>query len=292
VYRPSYVVSDVYLRNMNVAYVSNPALIVRIGGPSVYVNQRVVGAVMVVPHDAFVNARPVAAAAIVVRPEMLVSVRVTGFAPAIAPERVSVMAGGAVAVHAPPAMMVQRAVVVRNAPPPPPVAFAARQEALRQNPGRPLDANQMNSLRAAQPQRPAMVRPVNQPAPAGFGRTGMSGAPPAARPQPAVRNDRPPSAQPVARPAGEPARPAERPAEAVRPAERPAEPARPAERPAQPVRPAERPAEAVRPAERPAEARPAAEPRKEEPAARPENKGNEKNNKKVVKKNDKTEKER
>jgi hypothetical protein len=140
----------------------------------------------------------------------------------------------------------------------------------------------MNSLRAAQPQRPAMVRPVNQPAPAGFGRTGMSGAPPAARPQPAVRNDRPPSAQPVARPAAEPARPAERPAEAVRPAERPA----------QPLRPAERPAEAVRPAERPAEARPAAEPRKEEPAARPENKGNEKNNKKVVKKNDKTEKER
>jgi hypothetical protein len=208
VYRPAYAVSDVYLRNMNVAYVSNVAVIDRVGVTGVYVNQRVAGAVTVVPHDVFVGARPVAVAAVVVRPEMVASVRVTGFAPAIAPERVSLMAGAAVAVRTPPAMLVQRTVVVRNAPPPPPVAFAARQDALRQNPGRPLDTNQMNALRAAQPQRSQMVRPVSQPAPAGFGRSVNGNPQPATRPQPALRNDRPPSAQPPgARPAVEQTRP-------------------------------------------------------------------------------------
>jgi hypothetical protein len=196
VYRPAYAVSDVYIRNLNVAYVSNVAVIGHVGVETVYMNQRVAGAVTVVPHDVFVSARPVAVAAVVVRPEMVASVRVTGFAPAIAPERVSVMAGGVVAVRTPPALLVQRTVVVRNAPPPPPVAFAARQEAIRQNGGRPLDGNQISTLRAAQPPRQAMVRPVNQPAPAV-----------GARPQ--FRNDRPPSAQPGARPAGEQARPAE-----------------------------------------------------------------------------------
>ncbi|MGA3241596.1 MAG: DUF6600 domain-containing protein [Bryobacteraceae bacterium] len=203
VYRPAYAVSDVYLRNMNVAYVSNVAVITRVGVTDVYVNQRVVGAVTVVPHDVFVGARPVAVAAVVVRPEMVASVRVTGFAPAIAPERVSVMAGAGVAVRTPPAVFVQRTVVVRNTPPPPPVAFAARQEALRQNPGRPLDMNQMNALRAAQPPRAQLVRPVNQPAGAGFGRAGNGG------PQPALRNDRPPSAQTGAHPAVEQPRPAD-----------------------------------------------------------------------------------
>jgi hypothetical protein len=182
-------------------------VIARVGVTGVYVNQRVAGAVTVVPHDVFVGARPVAMAAVVVRPEMLASVRVTGFAPAIAPERVSVMAGAAMAVRTPPAMVVQRTVLVRNSPPPPPVSFAARQEALRQNPGRPLDMNQMNALRAAQPQRAQMVRPVNQPA--GFGRTVNGNPQPAMRVQPALHNDRPPNAQSGARPAVEQPRPAE-----------------------------------------------------------------------------------
>jgi hypothetical protein len=187
---------------------------------------------------------------------MVASVRVTGFAPAIAPERVSVMAGAAVAVRTPPAMLVQRTVVVRNAPPPPPVAFAARQEALRQNPGRPLDMNQMNALRAAQPQRAQMVRPVNQPAPAGFGRPVNGNPQPAVRPQPALRNDRPPSAQPNSQTSAQPnARPA-------------VEQARPAEQP------------------RPAEARPNVDAHSEQPPAKPESKASEKNKKK----NDKTEK--
>jgi len=63
-----------------------------------------------------------------------------------------------------------------------------------------------------------MVRPVNQPAPAGFGRTGNNGAPPpAARPPAPVRNDRPPTAQPVNRPVEQP-RPAVQPPAESRPA--------------------------------------------------------------------------
>ncbi len=260
VYRPAYHVSEVYVRNVNIAYVRDVTVINRVEVNNVYVNQRVVGAVTVVPHEVFVGARPVAVAAVAVRPEMVASVRVTGFAPAIAPERVSVLAGATVAVRTPPAVVVQRTVVARNTPPPPPVAFAARQEALRQNPGRPLDANQMNALRAAQPQRSQMVRPVNQSAPATFGRgvnNGTYNSPSTVRPQPAIRNDRPPSAQPGVRPAAE-----------------------------QP-RNLDRPAEQQRPAERPAEARPNVEPHAEQTPAKAEHKGGEKNAKK---RNDKTEK--
>jgi len=72
------------------------------------------------------------------------------FAPAIAPERVSVMAGAAVAVRTPPTMLVQRTVWCGTRPRSS-RAFAARQEALRQNPGRPLDISDERA-RAAQPQ--------------------------------------------------------------------------------------------------------------------------------------------
>ncbi len=78
VYRPAYHVSDVYVRNINVAYVSNVTVINRVEVNNVYVNQRVVGAVTVVPHEVFVGARPVAVAAVAVSPDVVVSARVVG----------------------------------------------------------------------------------------------------------------------------------------------------------------------------------------------------------------------
>src|SRR5215472_14147187 len=72
VYRPAYHVSEVYVRNVNVAYVSNVSVITSVG-PVVYANQRVVGAVTVVPHEVFVGARPVGVAVVAVRPEVIVS---------------------------------------------------------------------------------------------------------------------------------------------------------------------------------------------------------------------------
>jgi hypothetical protein len=224
VYRPAYHVSEVYVRNVNIAYVRNVTVIME-PAPVVFANQRVVGAVTVVPHEVFVGARPVAVAAVAVRPEMVVSARV-GFVAAYAPERVSVMAGGVAVVRTPPAVVVQRTVVVRHAAPAPPVAFAARQEALRANPGRPLDAQQVNRIRATEPPRPSYVRPVGQPA--GFNR-GPNTAPPP------MRNDRPANARPVGQPENRPAEvrpnpPANRPPD-VRPENRPNNEIRPNNQP-------------------------------------------------------------
>ena len=134
--------------------VYRPGLTVR------YVNQGVVGAVTVVPRDAFVGARPVARAMVVVPQSEIVQARVIGATAPIAPVRESVV--GAAAVRTPPARVVDRAVFAKTAPPPPRVSS-------------------VESLRTAA--RPALVR-------------GPAVAP--------VRNDRPPAASPVARPAEQP----------------------------------------------------------------------------------------
>jgi hypothetical protein len=178
VYRPAYHVSDVYVRNVNIVHVSNVTVINRWDVTNVrYANQGVRGAVTVVPNDAFIHARPVASAAVVVPHEEIVRARVVGNTAVVAPVRDSVVMrpGGAVAVHAPPARFADRQVVVRHAPPPPPASFAAKEQALRANGGRPLDPAREASFRQSAPPRAPMVRPVspqgqtfgNRPAPQG-----------------------------------------------------------------------------------------------------------------------------
>jgi hypothetical protein len=186
VYRPAYFASAVYVRQANTPYVSN-VMVINNAVNVRYVNQGVVGAVTVVPHDAFVGARPVARALVVVPQREIVTAQVVGSTAPIAPVRASVLAGGS-AVRTPPARVADRAVFARTAPPPPPVSFAARQQALQANGGRPLDPAKVESLRATdQAARPALVRGP------GAGVTRPATAP--------VRNDRPPTAQtPMARP--------------------------------------------------------------------------------------------
>jgi hypothetical protein len=80
-------------------------------GPNVrYVNQGVVGAVTVVPHDAFVEARPVARAMVIVPQREIVQAQVVGSTARIAPVRESVLGhpAGAAAVRTPPARFVDR----------------------------------------------------------------------------------------------------------------------------------------------------------------------------------------
>ncbi len=200
-YIPAYHVSEVYVRQVNITHVTNVTVIntnVR------YVNQGVPGAVTVVSHETFAGARPVHTAIITnVDTRVIATAPVVAVAP-IAPVRVSVLAHVGPPVAMPPARIVERTVVVRNAPPPRPVAFAARQQALAANPGRPLEATQIERFRATAPARPAAFRQVGVPAgpamsprndrpyPGGFNRGG-AGAPPerpaynAAPP----RNDRP-----------------------------------------------------------------------------------------------------
>ena len=178
VFVPAYHVSPVYVERINIVHVSSVSMI-HVDVASVhYVNMGVRGAVVAVPHEAFVSARPVARVAVVVPEREIVNARVVGTTALVAPRRESVMAG---AVRGgPPARFAERTVVVRHAPPPAAVPFAARQQALEANHGRPLDAAQMESLRGSAPARNPMVR--------------QAGPAPAANRPPVMRNDRPPGA--------------------------------------------------------------------------------------------------
>ncbi len=211
VYRPAYHVSEVYVRNVNIVHVSNVTVINSVNVTNVrYVNQGVVGAVTVVPHDAFIHARPVASVAVVVPHEEIVRARVVGYTAEVAPVRESVLVrpAGAVVVHAPPARFAEREVVVRRAPAPPPVSFAAREQALRTNGGRPLEPAQEARFRESAPARAPMVRQVNGPGQTFGNRPGPQGGQtfgnrPGGNPTNEMprnnmppRNDRPPSARP------------------------------------------------------------------------------------------------
>ena len=177
VYVPARQTSPTYVTNVNVTNtVVQQTTITNVVTNNVqtntYVNQRVVGAVTAVPRETFVNARPVAQAAVKVAPSSITAGPAVHSAP-VAPVRASVMgtnkastasATAASAPPKPPAAVVSRAVVAKVAPPPPPVAFAQKQQALQANPGKPLDAKAVQSLRAAAP--PPVVRVVKTAPPA------------------------------------------------------------------------------------------------------------------------------
>jgi hypothetical protein len=165
VYRPAYAVSPAYVTRINIVHVTDVTVINRVDVVNVrYVNQSVPGAVVAVPHEAFVGARPVAAVAVHVEAREVAGAPVTMTA-AVAPRRESVLAGP-VRTAAPPARHMEARVVTRTPPPPPPVSFAAKQHALEANGGRPLDPAQMNTVRASAPPRPApRVMPIRPPQP-------------------------------------------------------------------------------------------------------------------------------
>ena len=170
-YIPAYHVSEVYVRQVNFTHVT---VIDRVNVR--YMNQTAPGAVTAVSRETFVGARPVGRATVVLDARVVAQARVVGMAAPIPPERASVIAHVGPPVAAPPARFVERTVVVRNAPPPPPVSFAARQQALAANGGRPLEPAQVERLRATAPARSPMVR-----------QAGAAAAPPAMTPH----NDRP-----------------------------------------------------------------------------------------------------
>ncbi len=213
VYRPSYHVSATYVTNINIVHVRSVTTINEVDVTRVrYVNQAVPGAMVVVPHDAFVQSRRAADVAVVVPHEQIVRARVIGTAAPITPVRESVMgrARGAEVVRVPPQRLVTRQVVVSHQPPPPPVSFASKERALQSNGGRPLDPAQTNSLRRNAPDRNPTVKLA--PAPAGGVRR-LEQTRPAPAPQPVVRPNetRPaPAPQPAAEPV--PQRPAAAPA--------------------------------------------------------------------------------
>jgi len=165
-----------------------------------YANRDVRNGVTAVPQTSFASGRQITREARPVPAAQLASVQVVS-APAIAPQRNSVLGSGADTssrAARPPSNVLTRPVVARTAPPPAPVPFERQQAALARNPGRPLPVTEIQQIRQSAPAPVAPVRVVDmsrvrrtQP-PAGRGQQAVlpQNAPPQA-PQIEQRNNAP-----------------------------------------------------------------------------------------------------
>lgn len=169
-YVPAYHVSERYVRQVNVTNVTVYNNVTVVNNNFRYANQSVPGAIVAVPRQAFVGAQRVDRVAVAAPAGTFAGARVGGYTAEVAPERSSVIRPANGNVPRPSAAVMNRQVVARVSPPPPPVAFAARQQALQANGGRPLAPQQVQAIRqtSAPAQQPAvrMARPVTAvPAP-------------------------------------------------------------------------------------------------------------------------------
>ncbi len=208
-YYPSYHVSEAYVRNVNVTNtrivnitnVTNNYTVINRSNTTVinnvhYANQGVPGGVTAVPANAMASGRPVAQAAVKVDARQMQQAHFSA-APGVAPQREAVLGGKAPATqHLPPRGVTDRPVMTKATPPPPPAQFAAKQQMLAKNDGRPLDAEQTKSLpkvqraapmQAGKPRPASAVQTLNAskpkgPAPAAF-------HPAAAKPGPGAPNN-------------------------------------------------------------------------------------------------------
>jgi len=170
VYRPAYTASREYFTRVNTTNTvinvtnvtnvyNNPTRVTDVR----YVNMNNENAVTAVPSQVFVQSQPVQRANVRVDRAALQGATAVGAAP-IAPARASVV-GAAPATQAKPTQEVMgRQVVAKQAPPPAMPSFDRRQEAMKQQPGKPLDRAEM-----AKAAPPAAAKPnvtVVQAAPA------------------------------------------------------------------------------------------------------------------------------
>jgi hypothetical protein len=217
---PAWGASRGYVNNVNVMHVRN-INVVNVTNVT-YVNRQ---NVTVVSQADFAGARPVRGAEMRLSPAQIQNAQVLGAAPQVVPGRGSV----AIGASRPAPQFSGRAVVARTPPPPAPVAFEARQQALSQNHGLPLNNNQVQQLRA---QQPAAI--VNRPS---IRSVAPQGVPAPAQPAPDRMNSRPPNVQ------TRPMQPAERPQPTERPQQTEQRQQQPAERQQQPAERQQQPAE-------------------------------------------------
>jgi hypothetical protein len=176
VYVPSYPVSRTYVNNVNVSnttvnttvvnnyynttVVNQNTNVTNVNVTNVkYVNQTVPGAVAATTPQAFTSAQPVAKNVVIVDQRTIASAPVRAFAPASVPTKQAVL-GTTVATVAvkPPAAVETRVVVAKVAPPPPPPVFEKRQEAIKNNGGKPLTIAQVHQIQPAPAQSAAPVK--------------------------------------------------------------------------------------------------------------------------------------
>ena len=194
VYVPSYQGSPGYVNRVNTSNtVINNVNITNVNVTNVnYVNRAAPGAVTAIPMRDMAGARPVQQVAVRVDPRELQSGQIVRTAP-VAPQRSAVLgrpeANVGRAVQ-PPAAVQNRQVVVKTAPPPAQVPFAQRQQELTRDPGRPLDSQAVQKLRA---QQPPPARPmIKQVAPTQGGPARPAAVP---APQPTATPASPPNRQ-------------------------------------------------------------------------------------------------
>jgi hypothetical protein len=263
VFVPPYAVSPRYVTQINVTntnvsnvYVTNVYQNKTVTNVT-YVNRTYVTATS---QNAFSTGQPVGRNLGKVDAQVIARAPVgTAVGAGVVPQQRSLVAASAVTgrVAQPPAKFVARPVVAKIQPPPAQVSFAARQDALKANGGRPLSAAQVNAIRTAAPAKgvaaaPAPAVKIAPPARAGVAPPknnigNRPGQPPAANaPKPAPTETNAPSRPaPAARPADNDANrpngnsnvrpvvpPAKPPAAAAPPPDTNQPPARPA-----PVRP-------------------------------------------------------
>jgi hypothetical protein len=231
-YVPAYRVSPVYVRQVNVTNVTvynNTTVINNFH----YANQAIPGAVVAVPRQAFVGAQRVDRVAVAVPANVMVSARVGGFTAPVAPERASVIHPAVGLVPRPSAAAMTRQVVARNPPPPAAVPFAARQQALQANGGRPLEPQQVQTLRQNAPAMQPAVRMARQPpppAPRVANPVPSREERPSVQPRPQVELPRPQAQRPVDRQPAHPQNEERKPTEKSKPAEKRDEKERPKEK--------------------------------------------------------------
>ena len=249
VYRPSYNVSREYFTRVNVnntvVSVNNVTNIYN--NPTQtnirYVNVNTTNAVTAVPTQAFVAAQPVQRAAVTVDARTIQSAQVVAAVP-VAPARASIVGAAAPAQARPNAQVMERAVIAKQAPPPAPPSIQQREEALKRQPGKPLDQAELQKIApqnaaarpnvkvvqpnvapkpmpataASAPEKGAPQRGA-QPSAAGGQQPPVAGAPPKAEERPGgapptamgAEKQGPPGARPEAKgaPSGAPGAPAQ-----------------------------------------------------------------------------------
>jgi hypothetical protein len=262
VYVPSYPVSRNYVTNVNVSNTTvNTTVINNVYNNTVvnnnvtnvtYVNRTIPGAVAATTTQAFASAQPVHKNPVQIDAKSIVSAPVKAAAPAVVPTKQAVLGAShptTASTPKPPPAVAARSVVARTAPPAPPPTFERRQEAIKNNGGKPLSVAQVHQMAATTPARAVAVKiapPAPPPKPVAAAPHVATPVAPAATTRPEA-NPATPTAAATPQPSHE--------TSAARPATPPSPPARtePSAPTPQPSRP---PTPVVHPSEMPAVAKP------------------------------------
>lgn len=213
VYIPSYPVSANYVRNINISNTTvNTTTVTNVYNTTIinnktvnvtYVNRAVPGAIAATSTQAFSTAQPVGRNRLEMDQRTLANAPARPFAPAVVPTRQAVLGSTRLTDVKPPESVLTRAIVARTAPPPPPPAFDRRQEAIKENGGRPLSVTQVRQIQPAAAVQSRLVQVAPPAAPVNVVRPAVRPAAPRevqiSQPVPAAVHpkDLPPVARPV-----------------------------------------------------------------------------------------------